>query len=154
MLCALQNDSITPEPFKDDQVAQLLGQYSMRKGVEPPCLNVLAADIWERTRGQRGQTICYCSELEQPIFHRTLASQTGSLELPSWRRHADINPPLLGQQKAQRSRKPNIMWASSSGLRCKLHPDFAVQRLVSFQTVSADCECCQTPSALRLSIDL
>ena len=31
MLCALQNDSITPEPFKDDQVAQLLGQYSMRK---------------------------------------------------------------------------------------------------------------------------
>ena len=132
MLCALQNESIMPEPFKDDQIAQLLSQYSMRKGVELPCLHELAADTWERTRGQRGQTIYYCSELEQLIFHRPLASQTGSLQLHSWRRHADKNPPLLGQQKAQRSRKPNLIWASSSGLRCKLHPDFTVQRLVSF----------------------
>ena len=32
------------------------------------------------------------------------------------------------------------MWASSSGLRCKLHPDFAVQRLVSFQTLQLHAE--------------
>ena len=57
---ATQNFEMTPAPFTEAQIGQLLSEYAELSEVQlAPSSDDWAADIWQRTRGHRGlTTIC------------------------------------------------------------------------------------------------
>ena len=85
----MQNTEITPAPFTEAQIRQLLSAYAEQSGVQlAPSTDDWAADIWQRTRGHRGLTVLCGTHLQELNSYRVLASE-GPVPLDMWRAYAD-----------------------------------------------------------------
>ena len=95
----MQNTEITPAPFTEAQIRQLLSAYAEQSGVQlAPSTDDWAADIWQRTRGHRGLTILCGTHIQELNSYGVLASE-GPVPLDTWRAYADTTLPDVARKR-------------------------------------------------------
>ena len=81
---AVQNSEITPAPFTEAQIRQLLSEYAeLRKVHIAPSIDDWAAEFWQRTHGHRGLTTSCGARLEAGITNNALFGER-PVQLDRW----------------------------------------------------------------------
>ena len=96
---AMQNTEMTPAPFTEAQISQLLSEYAELSELQlAPSSDDWAADIWQRTQGHRGLTTICGAQLEMLVSDSVLARER-PVQLDSWCHYADNKLPDAARKR-------------------------------------------------------